>query len=221
MRWKYKSESQNRWGQKGPLEIALSTLHAQSQLIYCKVPRAVYGWFFNLPDGDCTTLLSNLLQCLAIYRTKSFFLCLNRILCISTALKPVSISYTFPSGILYTLIRSPWVLCCPGWTVPALPVSPHDRGSIPSSSLWFCNAVSGKSMCLVIRGPELQESGCVSPVWSRGERLRALTCSPHSAHSAVGSPECCRSTSLAHAHLLVHQNFKVFLCKPAFQLDSS
>lgn len=75
-------------------------------------------------------------------------------------IQPVNISaeldhsISFPSGILYTLIRSPWVLCCPGWTVPALSVSPHDRGSIPSSSLWFCNAVSGKSMCVLSLGAQ-------------------------------------------------------------------
>lgn len=117
VRWK--SETQNSWGQKGFLEVILSNVHAQSQLIPCKAPRAVYGWFFNLPVGDCTTLLSSLLQYLTTYRKKS----LNRVLYISAVLKSISSLYTFPSGILYTLIRAPWALCSPGWTVPAL--SPH------------------------------------------------------------------------------------------------
>lgn len=165
MRRKYKSESQNSWGQKGLLEVVLSNVYAQSQLISCKVPRAVYGWFFNLPDGDCTALLSSLLQYLTTYRKKS----LDRVLYISAVLKSVSSLYTFPSGILYTLIRFPWALCSPCWTVTAL--SPHMTEAPPLHHLCVSAMLSPISPCVSChQGPRTARTQmCPTSVEQRGK----------------------------------------------------
>lgn len=89
-------------------------------------------------DGDSTSSLCNLVHCLIILSVKKkkkkvflvFFLCLDRVLCVSicaycpsldTAEKSLaSSSFSFPVKYLHTLIWSPWAFSFPGWRVPSL-----------------------------------------------------------------------------------------------------
>ena len=113
---------------EGPLESNESK-PCSGRVTHSKSPRTVSSWVLSISkDGDSTSPLVNLFQCSTTLTVKKvFFLCLNRISCVSVGAHclwschwaPLRRAwlhslYSFPIRYLNTLIRSRSAFSSPG-----------------------------------------------------------------------------------------------------------